>query len=174
MDSQNDGFSDIEKDLLARLNALVPAIEDIHVTLERKVQYNFTLMSSVATVLVAVNVSVFDRKLLNDDMRLLFGLFGLSYLIVGILSLYVLRPRIRSFMTVTPIKDHLIGWWGMTVNKYLRETFGVYAYIWKEEEKPLDKKACATILSYVFVIVGVIAAIVEAAIYMSAHITQNG
>ena len=81
-------FSDIEKHILSRLDALIPAIEDIHVTLERKVQYNFTLMSSIATVLVAVNVSLFERELLSNEMLCFFVLFGLSFLIVGILSLF--------------------------------------------------------------------------------------
>ena len=166
-------FSDIEKHILARLDALIPAIEDIHVTLERKVQFNFTLMSSIATVLAAVNVSLFDRNLLSNAMLCWFILFGFSYLLVAILSLFVLLPRIRDFMTLTPSKQDLLGWWHMDdVNEYLQETFGVYAHIWQQEEKSLDNKAFATKLSYVFVVIGVISAIVEAAIYILAHVTQ--
>ena len=163
--SDNDaGLSDQQRHLLSRLDMLLPAIADIHNTLDRKLQFNFGLMSSILTILIVGNFSWFDQSRLEVNETGSFIVFTLCFIIVAACLLWAHWPRGRLFTPLTPTWDTLSKWWEYTPNEYSEQTLLSYQTIY-EDGLPIRRcKARLTVVSHVAVIVGLLAAFCESAV----------
>lgn len=158
------GLSDQQKHMLTRLDELLPTILDIHNTLERKLRFNFGLMSSVLTILIIGNISWFDQSKLDPNERGSFVIFAICLLIVAGCWLWAHWPRERLICPLTPTPDFLSQWWNYSPDEYSNQVFLSYETIWKDDQKIRKQKATATSLSHLAVIVGLLAAFFESAV----------
>ena len=160
---QNDRpLTDQEKHILARLDNIIPVAEEIHASLERKAQFNFALMSSITTILVATNIHLYDRAHVYVPTIVFLLLFLAALIGVAVSCLVAIIPRKRPIVTITPHVDSLEDWRCHCADKYMKEVFLSYTDAWKRNNDALKTKTDATLVSYVFVIFGVVTAVMEA------------
>ena len=166
MGNQRQHFTDTEKHILSQLDNLIPLLRSIHAAIEQKAQYNFTLMSSVATILAAFNISFVPRGEISEWMTIALIVFAGAYICVAVLSLLILYPQDRVVGNIVPTHDQLEIWWSFNVPEYIDETTEAYVQLWQLYDKPLRDKSKRARRSFIGVIVGLGAAITEAAIFM--------
>lgn len=169
MTTHANQLNDKEKNLLLRLDDLIPSMERIHTVLESKARFNFTMMSIIAGIWSSVNIDVLGR-IPNQAMILLFALFCLCYIAIVGLSIYILWPRERPIMTVKPDRSDISTWvnWARDEsNTYLTETLATYVSLWKDSQKAWRCKACATKASYLAIALGMTFLIVELIVFVN-------
>ena len=159
-----DGLTDQQKHMLSRLDQLLPAVEDIHNTLERKLQFNFGLMSSIVTILIVGNISWFDNSRLDADEHVSFAVFVLSFVAVAACSLYAHFPRERLVSPMTPTWCFLSKWWDYSSEDYAKQVLLSYESIWTDDRCIRKRKARATMLSHLGVVIGLVAAFYESGV----------
>lgn len=157
-------LSDQQKHLLSRLDMLLPAVEDIHNTLERKLQFNFGLMTSIATILVVGKISWFDQTKLESDETGSFVVFVVCFVIVAACSLWAHWPRERLITPVTACWDSLSKWWDYDPEDYAEQVLLSYESIWNDDRKTRQCKAKLTVISHIAVVVGLLAAFYQSAV----------
>lgn len=156
-------LSDQQKHMLSRLDMLLPAVEDIHITLERKLQFNFGFMTSIATVLIVGNVSWFDHSTLEANEVGSLAVFVLCFLVTAGCALWAYWPRERLITPITPEWDNLKRWWEYPPDEYAEQALLSYKTIWKDDQKVRRCKARVTTISHCAVVGGLLAAFYEGA-----------
>ncbi len=149
-------ISETDKSILSQLTAQIPAMEDVHNTLERKLQYNFLLMSSVAAILVALN-----GKLNIEPLPGGLKIFTVFYLIVMISSIYALWPRGRFVHPINPKWEIVQKWRDYPSGEYVDQLILGYEMIAKNNESLLQTKAFFTRLSLGLTSLGLLAVLIE-------------
>ena len=158
------GLSDQQKHMLSRLDILFPTILDIHNTLERKLRFNFGLMSSILTILIIGNISWFDQSELESSEMVSFAIFVLCLTTVAGCWLWAHWPRERLISPMTPTLESLSQWWKYSPDEYSIQVILSYETIWKDDQKIRKLKARATRWSHIAVIVGLLAAFYESSL----------
>lgn len=149
-------ISETDKSILSQLSAQIPVLEDVHNTLERKIQYNFLLMSSVAAILVALNGELKVEPLPGG-----LKIFAVFYLIIVISSIYVLWPRGRFIHPINPKWEIVQKWRNYPSDEYVDQLILGYEMIAKNNESLLQTKAFFTRLSLGLTILGLLAVLFE-------------
>lgn len=154
-------LTDQEKHILARLDTIIPVAEEIHHTLERKAQFNFALMSSLTTVLVAANIHLYDRTTVYAPTVVFLLLYLLFFIGVVVSCLVAVIPRNRPVVTITPCVESMKAWCDHSTDEYMYQVFLSYSDAWKRNNAALTAKTNATQATYAFVIAGLVCAILE-------------
>ena len=169
MTEPEERFSEQQKHMLSRLDRLHSAVDDIHNTLERKLQFNLALMSSITTVLIIGEISWFDINGLEPDEHLSFVIYFFCFLGVIIFTLWAHKPRERVITPITPEWGALKQWWEYDIDDYTAQTMLSYITIWTADKKHRECKATVTWVSYMLVAIGLLAAAVQSAVFFSGH-----
>lgn len=156
-------LSDQQKHLLARLDLLPPTITEIHNTLDKKLQYNFTIMSAFVSVLIIGNISWFDRPNLGSINICSLLVFAVCYAVVALSPLYAHWPRERLVSPVSPSWDSLLQWWNYEPDEYTDQVLLSYESLYNDDKNVRDCKARLVIASHIAVVLGIGAAIFQSA-----------
>lgn len=147
------------------MHATLTEVENHHNTLERKLQYNLTFMSSIAALELVIHLHLLSIEQLPDNMKAAVAIFGLIYVSIAALSLVAIWPQSRASLPFEPTPEKVREWWGYDIIQYRDAIIPRYVTIWKENQKLLDDKVRWTQLSYGLVVVAMVIVFIQALLY---------
>ena len=167
MQKQSTTFNEQRTGVLTLLHASLTEVDNHHTTLERKLQYNMVLMSSIAALELAIHLLLLKEVGLQLPKPIIGAalLFALTYLGVAAISLCAIWPQSRGSLPFEPTWDKVNEWWGYSIIDYRNKILSSYVKIWEENQKLLDNKVRWTQYSYVLVVLSLSIVIFQALLY---------
>lgn len=165
--SEDERFRAQQLHMLSTCDRLYSVVDDIHRTLERKLQFNLALMTTVLSVLILGEVSWFDSEGLTADEHLLFVVFAVCFIGVIVCALFAYVPRDRSLTPIRPDWDTLVKWFQYDISEYSNRMLKAYTIVWDPKDGGRHWKSLATFWSFIFVAFGLGAAIVQSGIHFT-------
>ncbi len=163
---QTPEFTDQEKSILALLDANVNDTSNILASLEKKSQYNFTLISTMAAVIVLVNIEIYKLGKLDGDMKCTLIVFGILYLVIALCSILTLWPRVIGIRPIDPTWETASNFRRYDWSNFRNQLILHYVNIHEENENVINDKHRAVLVSYLCVGASVLAILVEAAMFL--------
>ncbi len=164
-------FNEQRTGVLALLHATLAEVENHHNTLERKMQYNLTFMSSIAALEIVIHLHLISVGTMPNNMKGAAIVFGLVYLALASLSLVAIWPQSRASLPFEPTPEKVREWWAYDILQYRDAIIKKYVTIWTENQKLLDEKVRWTQLSYFLVVVALIVVLLQVSIYRHHLVT---
>lgn len=169
MSNESNVFTDQQQSILRILDKNVSAILDVNAALEGKARYNFSLISAVATVVVTVNLSLFNSSSLNGRMIAVLVMFALLYILVAFLAISVLQPKLMHLSPIDSKWDHIRYWWELDWEEFPRELLANYSTIDKHNTEVVKEKARVTKSAYSLTVLAILTSLLEVACYVPAN-----
>ena len=158
-------FNEQRKGLLSFMQMTLTEVENHHNTLERKMQYNLSFMSSIAALELVIHLHLLSIGPLPKGMILAAIIFILVYLAIASISLFAIWPQSRASLPFEPTPEKVREWWGFDIIQYRDAVITRYVTIWNENQKLLDDKVKRTEQTFILVVVALVIVIVQAALY---------
>lgn len=158
-------FSEQRKYTLSLMHASLAEVEYHHNTLERKMQYNLTLVSSIAALELVVHLHLIGIVQIPNCMKALLIVFGLVYLLIVPLTIGALWPQSRASLPFAPTDPKVREWWSYDILEFRDAIIRSYVTIWTENQELLNEKVTRTQLSYRLVVVALIIISLQALCY---------
>lgn len=165
MKSPTSTFNEQRKGLLSFLQMTLTEIENHHNTLERKMQYNLSFMSSIAALELVIHLHLMSIGTLPKGMVLASIAFAIVYLAVATICLVAIWPQSRASLPFEPTPEKVREWWGFDIIKYRDAVITRYVTIWKENQELLDDKVKQTERTYILVAIALVVVLIQAALY---------
>ena len=163
---QTPVFTDQEKSIFALLDANVNDTSSILATLEKKSQYNFTLISTMAAVIALVNIELYKLDKLDGDMKCALILFGTLYLVIAVCSILTLWPRVVGIRPIDPTWETASSFRKYDWSDFRNQLILHYVNIQEENDNVIRCKYRAVLLSYLCVGASIFAILAEAAMFL--------
>ena len=159
-------LTDQEKTIFSLLDANLNDTADILSSLERKAQYNFVVTSSMAAVVVLVNIELHKLNRVTDAMQCSLVAFGILYFAVAVCSILSLRPRVVGIRPLDPTWETVSNFRNYTWSEFRNQLIVHYVEIHEENESIVRNKYRWIVFSYVFVAGAMLAILAEAALFL--------
>ena len=159
-------LTDQEKTIFSLLDANLNDTADILSSLERKAQYNFVVTSSMAAVVVLVNIELHKLNRVTDAMQCALVVFGILYFAVAACSILSLRPRVVGIRPLDPTWETVSNFRNYTWSEFRNQLILHYVEIHEENESIIRHKNRWIVFSYIFVAGAMLAVLAEAVLFL--------
>lgn len=159
-------LTDQEKTIFSLLDANINDTADILASLERKAQYNFVVTSSMAAVVVLVNIELHKLNKMTDEMKCALIAFGVLYFAVAACSILSLRPRVVGIRPLDPTWETVSNFRNYSWIEFRNQLIVHYVEIHEENESIIRDKNRWIVWSYLFVAGAMLAVLAEAALFL--------
>lgn len=166
-------LTDQEKTIFSLLDANLNDTADILASLERKAQYNFVVTSSMAAVVVLVNIELHKLDKISDNMKFALIMFGFLYFAVAACSILSLRPRVVGIRPLDPTWETVSNFRQYSWTEFRNQLILHYVEIHEENASIIREKYRWIVFSYLFVAGAMIAVFVEAALFLDIPALLN-
>ncbi|MDE2749933.1 MAG: hypothetical protein OXI34_13315 [Chloroflexota bacterium] len=163
---ETPNLTDQEKTIFSLLDANLNDTADILSSLERKAQYNFVVTSSMAAVVVLVNIELHKLQKVTDEMQYALVVFGVLYFAVAACSILSLQPRVVGIRPLDPTWETVSNFRNYSWSEFRNQLILHYVDIHEENESIIRAKNRWIILSYLFVAGAMLAILAEAALFL--------
>ena len=163
---ETPSLTDQEKTIFSLLDANVNDTADILSSLERKAQYNFVVTSSMAAVVVLVNIELQKLNQVTFEMKCALMAFGVLYFAVAACSILSLRPRVVGIRPIDPTWETVSNFRKYSWSEFRNQLILHYVEIHEENESIIRDKNRWIVFSYLFVAGAMLAILAEAALFL--------
>ena len=165
--SKDQNFTNRANSLLAVLETNLHQTHEVINTLERKTQFNFTVISAVAVAVVLVNINFVDISALEPAGKFALLAFAGSYLLVAGLSILTLWPQEMDLCPLEPTKDNIATMLDFEdETSFHFELMEQYKNIYDCHMCVIKCKTQRVMCSYRIVAVGIAAVVAEILVYV--------
>lgn len=163
---ETPNLTDQEKTIFSLLDANLNDTADILSSLERKAQYNFVVTSSMAAVVVLVNIELHNLGKVTDEMQYALVAFGILYFAVAVCSILSLRPRVVGIRPLDPTWETVSNFRNYNWSEFRNQLILHYVDIHEENDSIIRQKNRWIVISYLFVAGAMLAILAEAALFL--------
>ena len=171
MESNSPSLSYQERSVIDLLKSHVEEQKDAFNTLQRKAQYNFTTVNIMAAIVAGLNIDSIGTAPQNEVAQLrdhLYVLMSIFYLLVAVLSIYVLWVKELPSYPMKPTVDNAMAWSKCTRDHHICILRQSYLDVIQEYEKVVDCLASCVKCSQGLILFAVFLFLLRAHVFLGA------